>query len=101
MKGILPQESKEKFDKHFGVSASKIRMIYDWFPNFMNRFMTTGDAEHSGVLAEATNPGINNTIHDLVMDDRKFELVSCMDIWSERVHNIVLQHLNMKNLPAR
>jgi hypothetical protein len=62
------------------------------------------DAEHSGCPVEATTPEIVDKIHDMVMDDRRvkvLEIASAVGISSERVHNILHQHLNMRKLSAR
>ena len=96
-------KTKEKLDKHYGESAPSIRTVYKWFQNFWCGHMSTSDAEHSGCPVEATTPEIDK-IHDMVMDDRRVkvrEIASAMDISSERVHNILHQHLNMRKLSAR
>jgi hypothetical protein len=66
--------------------------------------MSTSDAELSGCPVEATTPEIIDKIHDMVMDDRRVkvrEIASAVGILSERVHNILHQHLNMRKLSAR
>ena len=104
MKGKSPQETKEKLDKHYGESAPSIRTVYKWFQNFRCGHMSTSDAERSGCPVEATTPEIVDKIHDMVMDDRRVkvrEIASAVGISSERVHNILLKHLNMRKLSAR
>jgi hypothetical protein len=66
--------------------------------------MSTSIAEYSGHPVEATTPEIVDKIHDMVMDDRRVkvrEIASAVGISSERVHNILQQHLNMRKLSAR
>jgi galactokinase len=102
-KGKLLQETKKKLDKHYGVSAPSIRTVYRWFQNFRSGHMSTNDAECSGCLVAATTPEIFDKIHDMVMDDRRVkvqEIASAVGISSERVHNILHQHLNMRKLSA-
>lgn len=104
MKGKTPQETKEKLDKHYGESAPSIRTVYKWFQNFRTGHMGTSDAERSGRPAEATTPEIIDKIHDMVMDDRRVkvrEIASAVGISTERVHNILHKHLDMRKLSAR
>jgi histone-lysine N-methyltransferase SETMAR len=66
--------------------------------------MSTSNAEGSGCPVEETTPEIVDKIHDMVMDDRKVkvrEIASAVGIFSEWVHNILHQHLNMRKLSAR
>jgi len=86
MKGKSPQEAKEKLDKHYGESASLIRMVCKWFQNFRSGHMSTSDTEHSGRPVEATTPEIVDKIHDMVMDDGRAkvrEIASAVGISSE------------------
>lgn len=104
MKGKSPQNTKKKLDKHYGESAPSIRTIYKWFQNFRNGYMSTSDAERSGRPVEASTSENIDKIHDMVMDDRRMkvrEIASAVDISSERVHNILHQHLNMRKLFTR
>ena len=104
MKGKTPQETKEKLDKHYGDSAPSIRTVYKWFQNFRSGHMGTSDAERSGRPVEVTTPEIIDKIHDMVMDDRRVkvrEIASAVGISTERVHNILHQHLDMTKLSAR
>ncbi|XP_026828418.1 histone-lysine N-methyltransferase SETMAR-like [Ooceraea biroi] len=101
---VSPQETKKKLDKHYGESAPSIRTVYKWFQNFRSGHMSTSDVECSGRPVEATTPEIIDKIHDMVMGDRRVkirEIASAMGISSERVHNILHQHLGMKKLFAR
>jgi hypothetical protein len=103
MKGKSPQETKEKLDKHYGESVPSMRTVCKLFQNFRSGRMRTNDAEHSGCLVEATIPEIFDKIHDMVMDDRRVKvrgIASAVGISSERVHNILHQHLNMRKLSA-
>jgi predicted HTH transcriptional regulator len=103
MKGKSPQETKEKLDKHYGESVPSMRTVSRWFQTFRNGSISTNDAELSGRLVETTIPEIFDKIHDMVMDDRRVkvrEIASTVGISSERVHNILHQHLNMKKLSA-
>jgi hypothetical protein len=96
--------TKEMLDKHYGESAPSIRTVYKWFQNFHSGHMSTSNAERSGRPVEATTPEIVDKIHDMVMDDRRVmvrEIASAVGISSERVHNILHQHLNMRKLSAR
>lgn len=66
--------------------------------------MDTSDAQRSGRPVSATTPEIINKIHDIVMDDRRVkvrEIASTVGISSERVYNILHQHLDMRKLSAR
>jgi histone-lysine N-methyltransferase SETMAR len=104
MKGKSPQETKEKLDKHYGKSVPLIRTVYKWFQIFQSGHMNTSDAKRSGRPVEATTPEIIDKIHDMVMDDKRVkvrEFASAVGISSERVHNILHQHLNMRKLSAR
>ena len=104
MKGKSPQKTKEKLEKNYGQSAPSIRTVYKWFQNFRSGHMSTTDAERSGRPVEATTQEIIDKIHDMVIDDRRVkvrEIASAVGISSERVHNILHQHLGMKKLSAR
>jgi transposase len=104
MKGESPLEIKEKLDKHYGKSAPSIRTVYKWFQNFQSGRTSTCDAERSGRPVEATTPEIFDKIHDMVMYDRRVkarEIASAVGVSSERVHNILRQHLNVRKLSAR
>jgi ABC-type dipeptide/oligopeptide/nickel transport system permease component len=74
MKCKLPQETKEKLDKHYGKSAPSIRTVYKWFQNFRSGHMGTSNAERSGCPVEATTPEIVDKIHDMIMDDRRVKV---------------------------
>jgi hypothetical protein len=66
--------------------------------------MSMRDAERSVRSVEATTPEIVDKIHDMVMDYRRVkvrEIASAVGFSSERVHNILHQHLNMRKLSAR
>ena len=104
MKGKTPQETKEKLDKHYGDSAPSIRTVYKWFQNFRAGHMGTCDAERSGRPVEVTTPEIIDQIHDMVMGDRRVkvrQIASAVGISTERVHNILHKHLDMRKLSAR
>jgi len=104
MKGKSPQETKEKLDKHYGKSAPSVKTVCKWFQNFRSGHTSTSDTECSGHPVEATTPEIVDKIYDMVMDDRRVkvrEIASAVGIWSERVPNILLQHLNVRKLSAR
>jgi hypothetical protein len=96
--------NKEKLDKHYEESTPSITSVYKWFQNFRNGHTSTSNAERSGRPVEATTLEIVDKIHDMVMDDRRVkvqEIASAVGISSERVHNILHQHLNMRKLSAR
>jgi histone-lysine N-methyltransferase SETMAR len=79
-------------------------MVYKWFQNFRSGHTSTSDTEQSGRPVEATTPEIVDKIHDMVMDDGRAkvrEIASAVGISSERVHNILHQHLIMRKLSAR
>jgi histone-lysine N-methyltransferase SETMAR len=64
--------------------------------------MSTSEAERPN---QATTPETVDKIH-MLMDDRWVkkkvrEIASAVGISSERVHNILHQHLNMRKLSAR
>ncbi|XP_025155966.1 histone-lysine N-methyltransferase SETMAR-like [Harpegnathos saltator] len=104
IKGKTPKETKEKLDKNYGKSAPSISTVYKWFQNFRNGNMSTSDAERSGRPVEATTPKIIDKIHNIVMNDRRIkvrEIASAVGISTERAHNILHQHLDMKKLFSR
>ena len=58
----------------------------------------------SGRISDATTPEIIKQILRLVTDDRKLnlrEIPKMVNISSERVHNILHSHLNIRNLCER
>ena len=66
--------------------------------------MGTCDAKRSGQPVEVTTPEIHDQIHDMVMGDgrvRVRQIASAVGISTERVHNILHKHLEMRKLQRR
>uniref|UniRef100_A0A0K2TKK1 Putative LOC101241631 [Hydra vulgaris] n=1 Tax=Lepeophtheirus salmonis TaxID=72036 RepID=A0A0K2TKK1_LEPSM len=81
MKGKMPQENKNKLDKHYGDSAPLTRTVCTWFKIVRSGHMGTSDAQRSVErTVEVTTPEFIDNIHYIVMYDRRV-----------KVHEIVLR----------
>jgi histone-lysine N-methyltransferase SETMAR len=104
LRGKTISETKEKLKKYYCESAPSHGMIHKWFTEFRCGRTSTTDAERSGRPIEVTNEEMINKIHDIVLEDRRVkvrEIVNMVNISSERVCNILHEHLCMKKLSAR
>jgi histone-lysine N-methyltransferase SETMAR len=97
-------EVKAKLDKHFPDTSPSFGMIHKWFTEFRCGRASTEDAERPGRPNEVTTPEMINKIHDIVLNDPKVkvrEIAEIVSISTERVLNILHEHLAMKKLCAR
>src|ERR1700712_1634247 len=104
LRGKTIKETEDKLKKYYGESAPSHKMVQKWFTNFRCGQMTTEDAERPGPSFTVTTEEIVTKVHDIVLHDRRVkvrEIAEAVGISTERVHNILHQHLEMKKLSAR
>ena len=104
LRGKTISETKSKLDKYYSGSAPSFGMVQKWFTEFRFGRTSTETIPSPGRPNEITTPNIINKIHDMVLDDKKLkvrEIAETTSISTERVHNILHEHLHMKKLCAR
>lgn len=103
-KGKNNAEIKAELDAVYGESAPSLATVKFWKAEFVRGRTSVFDDDHLGPSNTVTTPEIVNKIHDMIMADRRIkirELAEAANISTERVHNIVHKHLDMKKLSAR
>ncbi|XP_012564605.1 histone-lysine N-methyltransferase SETMAR-like [Hydra vulgaris] len=104
LKGLKPQEIINDFNKTLGSSAPLKTIVYNWYNEFNRGRSSKSDAERSGRPEEVTTEEMIEKIHDNVIENRKIkvcEIANRVNIFYERVFNILHKHLEMKKLAAR
>ncbi len=104
LRGKTAKETKEKLDKCYGNSAPSNTTVKRWMQEFKFGRTSTNDEPRSGRPLGVTSPEMIARIEKLVTGDRKLklrELADMVSISSERVYNILHNHLNMLKLCTR
>lgn len=97
-------ETEAALLKHYPESAPSHKMVQYWFTEFRCGRTSTKTIPSPGRPNEVTTPEMVNKIHDIVLDDPKVkvrEIAAVVGISTERVYNILHEHLHMKKLCAR
>ncbi|XP_020282790.1 histone-lysine N-methyltransferase SETMAR-like [Pseudomyrmex gracilis] len=101
LKGKTVTQIKSKLNAVLGNSSPSISTVHTWVTDFKRGRTSCEDAHRSGRPNKVTTPAMIQKIHKIVMDDCRLKLrdiAEIVDISSERVHNILHEHLNMKKL---
>lgn len=104
LKGLKPQEIIDDFQKTLGESAPSDATVYNWYNEFKRGRTSTATIPSPGRPIEVTTQENIQKIHRMVLNDRKLkvrEIAEAMNMSSERVYNILHEHLHMKKLLAR
>lgn len=91
-------------DAAYGHHSPSRATVYKWFGQFRDGRKSVFDEERSGAPKKVTTEENVNTIHDIVVADRRIklrEIEEMTGISYERVHNIVHDELGMKKVAAR
>lgn len=104
LKGKTATDVKKKLDAVLGVNSPSFKTVHKWIEEFKRGRTSCEDAARSGRPNEVTTEEMIEKVHKIVLADRRLkvrELAELVDISSERVHNILHQHLDMNKLCAR
>lgn len=104
LKGKTAKETKDKLDRQYGESAPSNSMVKDWFAAFKRGRTSTKTTKSPGRPNEVTTSEMIEKIYKIVLEDRKVkvrEITNMVNISTERVYNILHEHLQMKKLCAR
>lgn len=104
LKGFTPKEIKEEMDSTLGDSSPSYSMVKQWVAELKMGRTSTSDERRSGRPVEVTTPEMIEKIHQIVLEDRRLkvhEIAEICGISTERVRNILHNHLDMNKLCAR
>ena len=104
LKGLKASEIKKELDTTLANSSPSYTTIKRWVAEFKMGRISTNDEPRSGRLVEVTTPGIIEKIHKIVLADRRVkvrEIAESVRISTERIRNILHEHLTMRKLCAR
>lgn len=104
LKGKTATQIKAKLDAVLGDSSPAMSTVHTWVTDFKRGRKSCEDAHRAGRPNEVTNEVMIRKIEKIVLNDRRLklrEIAIMVGISSERVFNILHEHLNMKKLCAR
>lgn len=98
------KQTEDKLQKYYGESAPSHFTVHKWFTEFRCGRTSTKTIPSPGRPKEVTSKEIVNKIHDIVLEDCRVtitEIADIVKISTERIHNILHEHLGMRKLSAR
>lgn len=104
LKGLTPLQIKKELDSTLKDSSPSYSMVKQWVSEFKKGRTSTSDEPRSGRPVEVTTPEMIDKIHKIVVEDRRLkvsEIAETTRMSTERVRNILHEHLNMEKLCAR
>lgn len=104
LKGKTATQIKAKLNAVLGESAPSLKTVHTWVAEFKRGRTSCEDEPRSGRPKEVTTDEMIAKIHKIVMSDRRLkvrEIAEIVSISTERVNNILHEHLGMKKLCAR
>lgn len=97
-------QTQRWLEECYGEAAPSKTTICRWFSEFKCGRTSTSDAARSGRPLEASTPENIKRIHRIILDDSKVkvrEVADIIQISTERVKNILHEHLDMKKVYAK
>ena len=104
LKSLTPIQIKEKMDSTQKNSSPSYLTVKQWIFEFKKSRTSTDDEPGSRRLIEVSTGKMFEKIHKIVLKDRRLKMSAKAEttgISTERVHNILHQHLCMETLCVR
>ena len=104
LKDLTPLQIKEDMDSTLKHSSPSYSMVKQWISEFKKSHTSTDDEPRSGRLVEVTTGEMIEKIHKIVLGDRRLKMSQIAEttgMSTDRVHNILHQHLFMEKLCVR
>ena len=103
LKGLTPIQIKEEIDSTL-INSSPSSTVKQWISEFKKSLTSTDDETGSGRLIEVPTGEMIEKIHKIVLGDRRLKMSQIAEttgMSTDRVHNILHQHLFMEKLCVR
>ena len=104
LKGLTPIQIKEEMDSTLKNSSPSYSTVKQWISEFKKSRTNADDEPGSKLLIEVPTGEMFEKIHKIVLEDRRMkmsEIAETTRMSTERVHNILHQHLCMEKLCVR
>ncbi|GFW87159.1 histone-lysine N-methyltransferase SETMAR [Trichonephila clavipes] len=104
LKGNTPMQIKDGLNSVYGDSALSFTTVKFWAAEFKRGRKSLGDDKRSGRPNTASTDENTAKVHQMVLDDHRIkvrEIAEAMNMTTERVCQILNQHLSMRKLSPR
>jgi histone-lysine N-methyltransferase SETMAR len=104
LKGLTATDIKKELDSTLGDSSPSNTTVKRWVAEFKIGRKSTNDEPRSGRPIEVTTAEMTEKVRKIVLTDRRVkvrEIAETVSISTERVRNILHEHLTMKKLCSR